>query len=269
MWLNKLGAFLKRDFLIETSYRTFFILRVLRILTTTLTFYFISKLFEKNPSNYLEIYGGDYFSFVLIGIAFSEYLTTSLRSFSESLREEQITGTLEAVLVTPTKISTVILGSSIWNYIFTTISVLIYLGCGVLFFDLSLTKINFLSGILILTLTIICFASIGIISSSFVLIFKKGEPLSWFTGICFSLLGGVYFPVEIMPKFLRFFSYLVPVSYGLRGIRLAFLKGYDLKDLWFQIVMLLIFIIILFPLSIFILKWAVKKIKKEASLLHY
>lgn len=269
MWLAKLGAFLKRDFLIEVSYRTFFVLRILRIITTTLTFYFISKLFGKNPSHYLEIYGGDYFSFVLIGIAFSEYLTTSLRSFSESLREEQMAGTLEAVLATPTKVSTIILGSSIWNYIFTTISVLIYLGCGVLFFGLDLTKINFLSGILIFVLTVVCFASIGIISSSFILIFKKGEPLNWFIGICFSLFGGVYFPVKIMPKFLRLFSYLIPVTYSLEGIRLAFLKGADLKTLSFQILTLLIFSIILFPISIVIFRWAVRRVKKEASLLHY
>lgn len=269
MSLYKIIAFIKRDFAIEVSYRIAFLLRLARIFTTVLTFYFISKLFGKGASVHLQEYGGVYFPFVLIGIAFSEYLMVSLRSFSESIREEQIIGTLEAVLATPTKISTIVIGSSIWNFIFTSISVLIYLLLGVLFFGLDLSKMNVPSALTILILTIIVFSSIGIISASFIIILKKGDPLTWFMGICFGLLGGVYFPVNIMPKFLQVFSYLLPMTYSLRSIRLALLRGYSFKMLLVDIEVLFIFSIILLPISIRVFKFAIKKAKRDGSLVHY
>jgi len=65
------------------------------------TFYFIAKLFGRAATPYLESYGGDYFSFVLIGIAFSDYLGVGLTSFAGIIREGQMLGTLEAMLITP------------------------------------------------------------------------------------------------------------------------------------------------------------------------
>jgi len=61
--------------------------------------------------------GGDYFSFVLIGIAFSDYLGVGLGSFAGTIREGQMLGTLEAMLVTPTRVHSIILFSSIWQFL--------------------------------------------------------------------------------------------------------------------------------------------------------
>jgi len=269
MSLNKIIAFIKRDFSMEVSYRLAFILRLGRILTTVLTFYFISKLFGKGPSVHLGEYGGEYFPFVLIGIAFSEYLMISLRSFSQSIRHEQVMGTLEAMLATPTRVSTLIIGASIWDFVFTSINIVIYLLLGAVFFGLDLSNANMFSGIIILILTIISFSSIGIISSAFILMLKKGDPLSWFMGVCFGLLGGVYFPVSIMPRFLQAFSFLLPITYSLRGLRLALLKGYGFDMLLYEIGALFIFCIVLLPVSIRIFKLALKKAKTDGSLVHY
>ncbi len=269
MLLNKIIAFIKRDFAIEVSYRLSFILRLGRIFTTVLTFYFISRLFGKGASVHLADYGGEYFPFVLIGIAFSEYLMTSLRSFSQTLRHEQMMGTLEAMLATPTKVSTIIIGASIWDFVFTSIGVIIYLLLGVFFFGLDLSNMNWIGAAIILILTIIAFSSIGIISASFILVLKRGDPLAWFMGIVSGLLGGVYFPIEIMPKFLQFFSYLLPITYSLKSLRYALLRGYELKLLWPEITALIFFCIFLLPISIWFFKLALRRAKIDASLVHY
>jgi len=77
--------------------------------------------------------GGDYFSFVLIGIAFSDYLGVGLGSFAGTIREGQMLGTLEAMLVTPTRVHSIILFSSIWQFLLTSIRVLAYILLGVFF----------------------------------------------------------------------------------------------------------------------------------------
>ena len=105
---------------------------------------------------YLQPYGGDYFSFVLIGIAFSGYQGVGLRSFSQAIRYEQVTGTLEIMLVTPTKISTILISSSLWRFLNTSINVLIYLLLGVILFGVNIaSNANFFAVFIILILTII------------------------------------------------------------------------------------------------------------------
>lgn len=269
MWLNKIFAFVKRDFAYEISYRVAFLLRLGSIFTTVLTFYFISRLFGKGASVHLAAYGGDYFPFVLIGIAFSQYIGVSLSSFAGTIRHEQVMGTLEAMLATPTRIPTIIIGASIWDFVFTSINVVLYLLFGAIFFGLDLSRMNLPGGVLILILSIACFSSIGIISASFILMLKRGDPFTWFMGACFGLLGGVYFPVDIMPKFLQLFSYLLPITYSLRSLRFALLKGYSFRMLLPDIGALVIFAIILLPISIWLFKIALNKAKIDGSLVHY
>lgn len=269
MLINKIKAFIKRDFAIETSYRLSFLLRLGRIFTTVFTFYFISKLFGKGASAHLQEYGGKYFPFVLIGIAFSEYLMVSLRSFSQIMRREQMMGTLEAMLATPTGVPTIIAGASVWNFLFASFSIFIYLLVGEIFLGAGLNSANLFSAFIIFILTVVSFSAIGIISAAFILILKKGDPLTWFIGMGFGLLGGVYFPVSIMPRYLQALSFLLPITYSLRGLRLAIIKGYGVHMLLPEIGALFIFCVLLFPAGIFIFKFALKKAKIDGSLAYY
>ena len=60
------------------SYKFEFFLRLFFMLFNILTYYFMAKLIGSAGAKYLEPYGGDYFAFVLIGIAFSTYQMVSL-----------------------------------------------------------------------------------------------------------------------------------------------------------------------------------------------
>jgi ABC-2 type transport system permease protein len=269
MEIHKILAFIKRDFLMEWSYRFSFCLNILGIFVSVVTFYFIAKILGEGASPYLSEYGGEYFPFVLIGIAFSGYFSTALKSFAFNIRREQFLGTLEAMLITPTKISTVILASSLWDFLFASITVLIYLFFGIFFFGLKLFQPNiFLAGI-ILILTIICFSGIGMISAGFIMLFKKGDPITWLISTFSSLLGGVYFPIEILPQTAQKLSAFIPITYALRSIRLILLQGASAEKVVFDIFILLAFVVVLLPIGILVFKFAVKMAKIEGSLTHY
>jgi ABC-2 type transport system permease protein len=60
-------------------------------------FFFLSRLVGEGIAGQLEPYGGNYFSFVLIGVAFTDYLSVSLSSFAGQIRSAQMQGTLEAM----------------------------------------------------------------------------------------------------------------------------------------------------------------------------
>lgn len=267
--IHKAIAFLRRDFKTELSYRFSFLLNLAGISFSVIMFYYISKLFGKAASPYLADYGGDYFSFVIIGIAFSGYLSTSLHSFSGAIREGQMLGTLEAMMVTPTGIPSIILFSSLWSFVYTTVEVIFYLLGGVILFGLDLSKSNIPSALTVMILTILSFSPLGIISASFIMIFKRGDPIAFFFGTASALLGGVYYPVAILPEWIQGLSYLLPITYSLRAMRFALLNGASIPEIAPDLIALFIFSLIMIPLSLFAFRFAVRKAKETGSLGQY
>jgi len=267
--IRKPLAFIYRDFINETSYKLAFLMELLGIFFSVLSLFFLSKLFGQAVIPHLKPYGGSYFSFVLIGIAFSSYLQVSLRTFSGSIRGAQTTGTLEALLVTQTGIPTIIISSSLYSFIHTSFRVVAYLLLGLLLFGVSMRGANILAAVLILALTIITFSSIGIISASFIMVIKRGDPATWiFTSLSW-LLGGVIYPISILPGWLQKFSYLLPITHSLEGMRLALLKGFSTSALLPHILVLALFSVVLLPLSVGLFGYGVKRAKIDGSLTHY
>ncbi len=272
--LLKIWAFIKRDFLTEVSYRAAFVIQFSGIVFSILIWFFISRIV---PPGIAELHGYDYFPWVLIGIAFTSYLNTALNSFARKIRSEQLTGTLEAMLVTPTRTPIVIFASSAWDFVFSSLRVVAYLFIGAFFFGISIHLSSLLPFIIVLILTILSFSGIGILSASFILYFKKGDPINFFITSVMTLLGGAIFPVEIMPRYLPDYigpfmmklSYFLPITYSLRAIREALLKGASLEMLGGEILALVLFALIIVPLSLLAARFAIRKAKEEGSLIQY
>jgi ABC-2 type transport system permease protein len=267
--MNVAAAFLKRDFSQALSYRLSFILQLGGIFFNVALFFFLSQLFGSAVNPQLAEYGGDYFSFVLIGLAFTGFLGLSLSSFAQSIREGQMMGTLEIMLLSPTRLSTILLSSSLWGYLLTTLRVVVYLVVGALVFGASMGQANILAAIVVMLLSIASLSGIGIISASFVLLTKKGDPIAWIIGGASSLLAGVYYPISVLPGWLEPLSRILPLTYALDAMRLAVLQGYSLFDLGFDVLVLLGFTLILTPLSFLVFQRALKRAKVEGSLIQY
>jgi len=266
--ISKPVAFLKKDFLEDVSYRFGFVFKLLSIFFRVIIFFFIARLFGGAIAPYLKPFGGDYFAFVIIGIAFSDYLQVSLTGFSSNIRSQQLMGTLEAVLVTPTRISTIVLSSSIYSFLFSSFRVLIFIGLGALL-SVDFSGGNFAGALVILVLTIVSFCSLGILSASFLMVFKRGDPLSAFFSMGSYLLGGVYYPPEVLPPWLAGLSYLFPITYSLHGIRLCLLQGASLWEVRGDLYSLIAFSAILLPISVWVFKKALRKAKMDGSLTQY
>jgi ABC-2 type transport system permease protein len=262
-------AFLRRDLSIAISYRLHFLMQLAGILFSVSTFYFLAQLFGDVLIPELEQYGGDYFSFVLIGLAFSGYMGLSLSSFAESIRESQVMGTLEIMLLSPTRLSAILLSSSLWPYVLTTVRVIFYFLLGALIFGFSLSQANFLTALVVLVLSITSFSGIGILSAAVVLIVKKGDPVAWALGSVSTLLAGVYYPITVLPNWLEPISRFLPLTYALDSMRLAMLKGASLYDVRFDILALLGFTVVLTPVAFLVFRKALKRAKIEGSLIQY
>ncbi len=267
MW--KATAFIKRDLYWELSYRFSFAWEILGILFSVTMFYFIAKLFGPSALPYLEGYGVDYFPFVLLGIAFQTYFGTAMSAFSGAIAHGQITGTLEAMLVTPTPLVHILVYSSLWRFLEASREVFVYLLLGALLFRVNLGSVNLLSAIVICVLTILSFSCLGMLSASFILVFKRGDPVSFALGTLSALLGGVYYPITVLPDSLQTVSYFLPLTYALRGMRHAVLQGYSVIQLLPDILALLAFFVIMLPVSSYGFRYAMRRAKAAGTLAHY
>lgn len=260
-------AFLRRDLLLQSSYRAAFLLSLVGILFSVAIFYYLGKLI--GPAIEGRLGGSDYFSFVLIGIAFYNYLGTALNSFSGSIRQAQMTGTLEPVLVTPIAIPTMLFGSSLYSFLYTSLTAVAYLVVAALFFDFDLSHANLGSAFVTLGLTIVAFSGLGILSASFTLRWKRGDPITFFLGTASALLGGVYFPIEIVPDWLQHIAAWIPLTYALSAMRGALLDGDSLSLLAGDLAMLALFAILLVPLSVLAFSRALTAARREGTLSQY
>ncbi|MFN2137110.1 MAG: ABC transporter permease [Candidatus Promineifilaceae bacterium] len=267
--MRTISAFLKRDLLSETSYRLSFVLSIGSVIFNVLVFYFLSVFIEDVSAPSLAIDAQDYFSFVLIGVAFSGYFSVGLNGFSRAIRDAQVSGTLEAMLMTPASLPAIVVGSAAWSYVFTTFRVVTYLLVGMAISGLRFTDANYLAAIAGLCLSVVSFASIGIIAAAIIMVIKRGNPVTAVFGAIANLVSGVFYPVEVLPAWLQTVARLVPLTYALSLMRGALLEGATWSQLSSDFLALAAFCVALFPLSLFIFRAAVRRARLEGTLTHY
>ena len=267
--MNKLAAFIKKDLILESSYRLAFLLRIFTVFTSILVYYFIDRMFGHRITSQLQPFGVNYFAYVLLGTAFFSYAGTGLGSISSRLRLEQMQGTLESVFLSPTSTPVILLSISAWNIIFATFDLVTYIFLGKIMFGVDYSNVNILSAGVILLLTIISFGSIGIISGSFILLFKRGNIVSWLMNQLQAIAGGVYFPITVLPGWLQIISGLLPMTYAVKGIQLSVYQGYSLNQIWPQILGLSLFSLALAPAGIIIFQKALNSTRITGTIGHY
>src|SRR5216683_2137205 len=165
MFLRRVWAFVARDWRLELSYRMQFFLRILSILIVVSTLFFISKIFAGFTDPRFEQWR-DPLAAWLTGLAVLNYFMTGFSSLANAIRQEQVQGTLESVLLTPINLPTIIVASSAWDFLETTFFSFLYLFFGRVFFNVHYRGSFFLA-LTFLLLTTLVLASLGILSASF------------------------------------------------------------------------------------------------------
>lgn len=267
--LTKSIAFIKKDFIIERSYKISFIVSLFNSLFPVISFYFVGKLIEGKDFQILNKYGGDYFNFVFLGIAFTRYFQISVNTFANSIKTSQMAGCFEAILSSQTPPWQIVIMSSLYSFLSSAVQLIIMFIIGIIIFDLSFPMVNVSAASISILLSLLSFISLGIIAASITVLTKQGTILTWALGALSAFLGGSVFPIEVLPSWLRVISYVIPVTYSLEALRLSILQGYTFTMLIQQFYILSLFILISFPLSLYFFQWSIEKGKREGSLSNY
>lgn len=266
--LRKVAAFFWRDFAIARGYRGALLLETLEALFGVATFYYLSR-FVQSPELTSELpTGTNYFAFALVGFAFFDYLSVSLSAFDSSVEEARQNRTLEALLVTQTPLPVILAGSAVYPFAALAVRTCVYLAWGALLFGFRTQSANWPGAAVILLVSILAFAGLGILSASYTVLFKRGNPAKWVVLGVSGLVGGMMYPISVLPVPLQMLARLIPVTYSLEGMRAALLAGAGWKELFPSIGALFVFAAVLIPLSFAVFSWALRRTKITGTLTH-
>jgi ABC-2 type transport system permease protein len=109
----------------------------------------------------------------------------------------------------------------------------------------------------------------GVLSAAAIVWLKKGDPITWIFGGLGSILGGAYFPIDVMPAWMQKISFLIPVTYSLNALRLTMLKGASLSAVAKPVSTLAIIAAVLLPASAVIFAATIQRGRREGTLTQY
>jgi len=161
-----------------------------------------------------------------------------------SIVRERTNGTMARIFASPTRPHEIVLG---YVLAFSLISVLqscLLLGAAILMFNMTI------QGSVIFALAFIVLYAIGIQGLGTLLsTVAKNEfqaiqlvPLVF---VPFILLGGIFWPVEAMPEFIRPLSSAIPLTYAAEGLRSIVIRGWGPFEVWKDLIALGLFAVIM------------------------
>jgi ABC-2 type transport system permease protein len=223
--LPKLLAFLRRDVLVTWSYRLPFVTDWVALVLQAVVFGFVGKLI---PPEALPRFGDrtvNYLEFVAVGIAISSFLAVGLSRLTTVIRQEQVQGTLEALLLTPTAWTTIEIGSAFYDILYVPLRTAVFLAFTALLFDAHYTLSGVGPAAVVLVAFIPCVWGLGVISAAATLTFRRGSGGMGFIVSIATLGSGAYFPLTVLPEWVQRVASYNPVAIAIRGMRGALLGG--------------------------------------------
>jgi len=167
------------------------------------------------------------------------YAITAILTATSVVRERE-RGTIEQLIVTPIRPWELVVGKILPYVILSLFDTFEVIAVGHWWFGVpvrgSLLLIALLS-----TLFLLSGLGIGLFASTVANTQQEAMLTVWMTLLPAIFLSGFFFPIANMPKILQWISYIIPLRYFLRIIRVLLLKGVGLSSIWGEVIALVLF----------------------------
>ena len=207
------ASFVGRQFATYASYRAKIALGLAQLTLSLVTFSFVGRVVAGAGPGFVERYGMSYTSFAVVGIFVHSLASSGLHSFRAAVRREQLQGTLELLLTTRLPSPALVLLAGAGELLITVSggALLIVAAASLVGLDLRLSPS--LAAAVVLYMLVMC--GVGLASAGIIVVTKEGEPVSWAVSGAAALLGGVYFPADMLPEWLRSAAAVLPTTHAL------------------------------------------------------
>jgi ABC-2 type transport system permease protein len=222
---RKLMAFLRRDLLTAWSYRLAFVSDLVNLVAQVAVFSFVARLVDPARIPAFGEARPTYLAFVVVGIAISALLQLGLSRVGSALRNEQLLGTLESLLVTPTSELTILLGLVAYDLLYLPVQITLFLVVAAALFGVEVHLSGVVPAAAVFALFVPFAGGLGAASAAAVLRFRRVPALIGLAGYGLAVGSGAYFPRELFPGWLAGLAARNPVAVALDATREALLGG--------------------------------------------
>lgn len=227
MTARAIGALTRASWYQARSYRLSLVMQFLGLLFTVVPIYFISTALESTMAGTIAGESEQYFGFMLVGSVALMFVTTAISNLQGTIASGISTGYFESLLMTRAPVPWLLSGLTSYGLILTGIRATIMLVAGwVLGAQVAWSQA--LPATLIILLLFAVHWGIGLIGAGLVVAFRTSGPLNTIVTTLSVFFGGVYYPVSVIPSWLKNIADATPLSYGLRALRRVLLQGNDL-----------------------------------------
>lgn len=179
----------------------------------------------------------NFFIYQIIGSAFWMINILVLSNIGDSLRMEQMRGTLEQNYLTPIRRHIFLIALTIPNL---AIALIIFLGVvasSVAIFGLA-NPISLIQACFILFLGCIPLYGLSFLYAALVVKFKEPWAITNILNTILAIATGTYYPAYLLPKWVQLFSYSIPSTYVIEDLRSILIFNQNLASLWGHILIL-------------------------------
>ncbi|MXY20696.1 MAG: ABC transporter permease [Dehalococcoidia bacterium] len=189
--------------------------------------------------------------FLLIGTLVWAYLSAVLDDVSLVVGWERWEGTIEHTLMAPVPRVIHLLGMSVFGVAHAVLRTVLIFALAAPFFDINVANADWLAAFAVIAVGSVSVIGLAILAGILPLLYpERGPQMSFMVQAVVLLVSGVYYSVDVLPGWLQAVSYLSPATYMLDGIRGAMLDGQGIGEMTRILVMLLVFGVLLVPLSV-------------------
>lgn len=266
--MRKILAFMRASWLTATSYRLNLVFSFGGLIVGFIPLYFVAGALQPVVEDSIRMEGEQYFGFLVVGIIATYFLGFAMRSLPGSISGGIRSGTLEALLATPTRLPTLLAGMMAYPFVQTTLQALILLiamwiaGAPIAWSALPISLV-------ILVLIILAHIPVGLLAGALHLVFRTSGPLISGVFAASTLLGGVYYSTSVIPEVVRPLAAIVPLTYGLRALRRSLLSGEPLAVVGPDVLILALFAAGLLTVGLLAFRAALDYARKAGTLAQY
>lgn len=188
--------------------------------------------------------------FLLLGTLAWAYLSAVLDDIGMVIGWERWEGTIEHTLMAPAPRWLHLVGMCVFAVLHAIVRTLAIFAVAVLFIHVDVGGANWWAAALVVLVGSISIAGLAILAGVLPLLYpERGSQMTMMVQAALLLISGVYYRVEVLPRWLQVLAYASPVTYILDGIRGAVQSGQGISGVGKDLAILALFGVALVPLG--------------------
>ncbi len=258
------GAVMHRDLMVYLSYRSRLLSQFLTSVFSLTLFYYVSRLVHvsgfPNPS--------DYFGFVIVGIALVGVLYSCF-SVADTVRQELVAGTFERLLLSPFGPVRSVLAMAVFPLIYAFFLASFTLVVGWAVFGLGLHWATVPLAVPAMALALLAFLPFGLGFAALTVVMKQGNVgTSWVIALI-SIVGGLYFPITLLPGWMQTASEMQPFTPATEMLRHFLVNSPQQTSTAVTIAKVALFAAVLLPISLWALRHSLRIGQRRGTIIEY